>query len=353
MKMLRPIDPHVHLRGIEYEQPFAQMAFEDADKVGLYALGEMPNPTPNLITSGLLSQRHHTLASIKRDVKLMQHMGTTTDPALTVDAFRFALTRTSCGAVKAFFSHSTGNMGILAEHDQRNIWKIAASVGYTGVIMGRYENEDAHITTPKFDPEDPVSHSHHQPESSEMSQVIGQIRLAKEEGFAGTMYICHVSSPKTVDYVLGQKSLGKLPFKIVMEATWHHLFLNWDSYGTLSNLVKMNPPLRSPESQQAMLDHLHCGHIDLIGSDHAPHPLRAKCGEKPASGIPTLPFWPRGVKILHELGLDQDQIDDLIQRRAALLFDLSVPTDRIDVEYEPSLWDKYGWDPFECLAVSC
>jgi dihydroorotase len=55
----------------------------------------------------------------------------------------------------------------------------------------------------------------------------------------------------------------------VREVTPHHLMLNYDM--PLGAYGKVNPPLRSPETQGNLLNNLVSGDFDIISSDHAPH----------------------------------------------------------------------------------
>lgn len=55
------------------------------------------------------------------------------------------------------------------------------------------------------------------------------------------------------------------------EVTPHHLLLSEDDVPGDNAIYKMNPPLRSTEDRQALIDGLLDGTIDIIATDHAPH----------------------------------------------------------------------------------
>lgn len=306
MRYLKPIDVHVHLRGEEYPQDFSTWAMSDADAVGLAAMIEMPNCKPFLTTIESVKARKEKISLQKNSVlqatvEIFTHMGLTTDMDLNRKVLPYIM-KNEDGVVsdKVFYVHSTGNMGILDPQLQREIWKLKAELGYTGVSVGHFE--DATRFTGSFDPEKPISHSYFQNEEAEVSSVETQLKNAVDAKFRGTFYIAHVSSPKTVELVHNfRKSTDD--FRVVMEATFHHIFLDTYDYQIHGNLVKMNPPLREVNAlcPREMLSAVLEGKIDVIGTDHAPHPIERKRDPKsPASGIPEIPFWPRGIELLRK-----------------------------------------------------
>ena len=374
MKYLRPIDPHVHLRGLEYaDHDFLGMAMEDAEAVGLAALMEMPNTSPPITGGATAHIRKCEVINRFSDDEIRHyiHIGLTDRMLQLSEAFDTVRDNPVVRAVKVFFCHSTGRMGITELYQQMNLWAMAVEKDYRGVIMGHFEEEevygcisakewaeisDAHdlhrVHQQGFYPKTPPSHSAFQCEDAEMFQVRAQLLHALKAGFQGTVYICHVSAPKTIDAVRIFREKHSPPFQIVLEATWHHLFLNTDDYKLHGNRVKMNPPLRRPSSQRAMLEHLINGDIDVIGTDHAPHPLEAKdrLDPHPASGIPAILFWTRGIELLFQAGLERERIYDLIHRNSNKIFGLELPEEEITRDNDPSLWERYGWNPFERLG---
>ncbi len=132
----------------------------------------------------------------------------------------------------------------------------------------------------------------------------------------------------------------------MVEATFHHLFLNYDDYKIHGNRVKCNPPLRSPAIQEGLLRALERGEFDIIGTDHAPHPLARKDDpEKPASGLPCIPFWPKGIELLRKI-VGHQKTEDMTYRVANTVFRLGLPRVEVEREYNPELWNSYGYNPF-------
>lgn len=103
------------------------------------------------------------------------------------------------------------------------------------------------------------------------------------------VHICHLSSARAVELVRWGKSQGA---RISAEATPHHLFLTQEEVRGRDPLFKVNPPLRSQKDVEAVQAGLADGTIDLVGTDHAPHPRRLKdcdfeCGAFGMIGLET------------------------------------------------------------------
>lgn len=354
MKYLKPIDPHVHLRGEEYadyEYPF--LAFQDGMAVGLQFIYEMPNCKPFLVDKGTLDGRFPELGWPMEDTEPPighgMHVGLTNDPEQVRNAFRLIIQEQFHDRVRAdktFYTHSTGNMGILDEDYQRQIWGWRCTMGYQGISIGHFEDEKYFVG--EFNWQHPPSHSEHQNELAELVQVERQFRNAMDAKFQGTFYVAHCSSPSTVAWL--EKNKTRAPFRVVKEVTWHHMFLNWDDYCVHGNRVKMNPPLRSKKSQERLLEQVLAGQLDLIGTDHAPHPVAAKDSEKPPSGIPAILFWPRGIELLRKLGMSEPTLADLTFHRANEVFRMGLRPELVEATYTPKMWDRYGWNPFSRLG---
>lgn len=118
--------------------------------------------------------------------------------------------------------------------------------------------------------------------ASESAQVARDLVLAKETGVH--YHVCHVSTKESVELIRLAKEYG---INVTAEAAPHHLLLNENDITGNDGYFKMNPPLRSLEDQDALIDGLLDGTIDLIATDHAPHSLKEKQGDmrKAAFGI--------------------------------------------------------------------
>ena len=95
--------------------------------------------------------------------------------------------------------------------------------------------------------------------------------------------LCHYSSKDGLPKILEAKRKG-LP--VECEVTPQHLFYNQDILSDKRNFMQMNPPIRSKEDQEFMLQSFLEGNIDYLATDHAPHTPEEK--EEGTSGLPGL-----------------------------------------------------------------
>lgn len=117
---------------------------------------------------------------------------------------------------------------------------------------------------------------------SEYAQVRRDLKLAKETGCQ--YHICHISTKETVEALRQAKKDG---CNVSGEVTPHHLFLCDEDITENHGRFKMNPPLRTKEDQEALLQGLLDGTIEMISTDQAPHSEEEKnCTfDKAAMGI--------------------------------------------------------------------
>ena len=104
------------------------------------------------------------------------------------------------------------------------------------------------------------------PAASEEVGVVRDIILCELTGTP--LHICHVSTKGSVRLIREAKKRG---VKVTVEATPHHFTLtDREVYGYRTD-AKMNPPLRTQEDVDAILEGIADGIIDVIATDHAPH----------------------------------------------------------------------------------
>ena len=101
--------------------------------------------------------------------------------------------------------------------------------------------------------------------ASEWKQIERDLALVKEIGCA--YHICHISTKESVELIRKAKAEG---LDVTCETAPHYLLMD-DSFLQEEGRFKMNPPLRSPEDRQALIEALKDGTIDMIATDHAPH----------------------------------------------------------------------------------
>jgi dihydroorotase len=87
------------------------------------------------------------------------------------------------------------------------------------------------------------------------------------------LHICHVSTAGSVEIIRWAKKRG---FRVTAEVTPHHLLLTEDLVETYNPIYKVNPPLRNKKDVEALREGVADGTIDIIATDHAPHPKESK-----------------------------------------------------------------------------
>ena len=105
---------------------------------------------------------------------------------------------------------------------------------------------------------------------SEWGPIKRDLELVKETGCA--YHICHISTKESVELIRQAKKQG---LNVTCETAPHYLIMD-DSYLQEDGRFKMNPPLRSPEDREALIEGLKDGTIDMIATDHAPHSAEEK-----------------------------------------------------------------------------
>ncbi len=87
------------------------------------------------------------------------------------------------------------------------------------------------------------------------------------------LHVCHVSTAGSVEIVRQAKANG---WSVTAEACPHHLLLTDDLAATYNPIYKVNPPLRTESDVEALRAGLADGTIDVVATDHAPHPHEDK-----------------------------------------------------------------------------
>ena len=120
---------------------------------------------------------------------------------------------------------------------------------------------------------------------SEYGPIARDLRLAEETGCA--YHVCHISTKESVELIRDAKRRG---VDVTCETAPHYLVLD-DSDLQEEGRFKMNPPLRSPEDREALIEGILDGTIDMIATDHAPH-----SAEEKGMGLEKSPFGIVGIE---------------------------------------------------------
>ena len=180
---------------------------------------------------------------------------------------------------------------------------------------------------------------------SEWKQIERDLKLAEETGCA--YHVCHISTKESVSLIRDAKKSG---VDVTCETGPHYLLLD-DTHLQEDGRFKMNPPLRSPEDREALVEGILDGTIEMIATDHAPHSADEKSRglAKSAMGVVGLET---AFPVLYT-GLVRPGILTL-ERLVKLLSDN--PRKRFNITSDPGIcvWDleaSYTVDPAEFLSM--
>ena len=109
------------------------------------------------------------------------------------------------------------------------------------------------------------------PAVAEEAIIARDVLLAEHVG--ARLHICHVSTSGSVEIIRWAKARG---INVTAEVTPHHLLLTDSLAETYNPIYKVNPPLRTNEDVLALRTALADGTIDIVATDHAPHPRESK-----------------------------------------------------------------------------
>lgn len=337
------VDPHVHLRtpGQEHKEDL-DTGTRAAAAGGFVAILGMPNTDPVVDSAPILRSLRDAaarearipvgfLASITRgldgreltemaELRVEGAVGFTDDgrPVVSAGMLRKALQyQRLAGGVIALHEEDPSLSGRGCMHEG----EISTALGVAGI-----------------------------PSVSESTMIARDAALAGYED--GRIHIQHLSASESIEAVAAAKAQG---IRITCEASPHHLLLTHDDVRSLDTRFKMNPPLRTEEDRQALVDALRDGTVDCVATDHAPHARDEK--EVPFEQAPMgVTGLETSFAVLHTelvrpgvLGLAT-----LIERMTAgaALFDLPTPTIAKDAPANLALVDldavwiagEHGWE---------
>ncbi|MDQ7826060.1 MAG: dihydroorotase [Candidatus Eremiobacteraeota bacterium] len=342
------IDPHVHLRDWKqaYKETLAhglRVAFD----AGLDGVFEMPNTDPPLTTMERVLERIALADSSGVPLFHGIFMGLTADPQQVKEAV--AAHKSLFPRVVGLKLYAGGAGGALAVNDDEglaNVITVLAKTHYDGVLAVHCEKESL-LRRDLFECSSPETYALARPHEAEVRGVAEFIAKAGKAGFRGILHVCHVSHPDTIYEIERENERGLFP--ITCGITPHHALLHTGMMkGPRGGSLIMNPPLRSEEVQRRLLGLLMNGRIDWIETDHAPHLLKEKLNRKdPLPGVPGLPFYPRFIAKLKEIGMPARIIERVTHRTIERAFGIDVA--RIIHPPSQPLEKEYDFDPFACL----
>ncbi len=146
------------------------------------------------------------------------------------------------------------------------------------------------------------------PAVAEEAIIARDVLLAEHVG--SRLHVCHVSTAGSVDIIRWAKSKAKKDgrWSVTAEACPHHLLLTDDLAATYDPIYKVNPPLRSATDVAALHEGLADGTIDIVATDHAPHPHEDKDCEWAAAAFGMLGL-ETALSIVQQTMVDTGRLD--------------------------------------------
>lgn len=315
------LDPHVHLRGLDWAHK-GTFASETAAALagGYWAVLDMPNTFPSTVTVPALERK---LAEI--DSQALCDWGVYFGAGQIADAAVYqAVIGRVCG-LKMYNNDTTGEL-----------------------LIDDQALREAHYRA--WSPQRPIA------VHAEAETVLDILALVRQ--YRVPTHFCHISLAEEIDYLQSAKEEG-LP--VTIGVTPHHLYLTENDVPTLGAFGWMKPTLKTETDRARLWQAIAEGVVDVIESDHAPHTLEEKQSPKPPYGVPgletTLPLMLLAVR---EGRLTIEHMVDLLANNPRRIFGLATPPDTyttvdLDAEYtidRAHLHGACGWSPFEGMRVT-
>ena len=263
------IDAHVHFRepGVTHKEDFATGSTA-AVCGGITTVIDMPNqvpPTENAEQVLVKKRLAESKSTCDFAVLGVVHQTNAGDVIPMADA----------GAIgyKIFFGETIGNLPF---PDDGMCIEVFSNITKARVpVCVHAENRQIqHYWTNKLKAEgknDPIYWEQSRPALCEFESVAHLIFMTEQ--FGTMLHIVHTSSKQAAQMIKDAKARG---LRVTAETAPHYLLREAKDMNEVGPLLKMNPPIRSKDHQEALWDGLLGGYIDMIATDHSPHTMEEK-----------------------------------------------------------------------------
>jgi dihydroorotase len=264
-----------------------------------------------------------------------------------------------CG-FKLYLGETTGPLVLPDSATQEKAFRAVSETKKTIVVHAEDNALNKKALEANKTKADALAHARSHPPESEADAVKKVIAYAQET--KAKTHITHVSTAQAAAVIReGKKNGGTLS----CDTSCNYLLLNQTNLAEKGQLLKVTPPLRTPQDQNALWNAIESETIDMIASDHAPHTLDEKTRgvwEAP-SGMPgvglSLPL------LLNEVNnkrLALKRLSELVSHNPAKAFSIKnrgyvaegfyADLILVDMNAEKKvkgteLYSKCGWTPYE------
>ena len=355
------IDEHVHFRepGLTHK---ADIYTESRAAVagGVTSFMDMPNTVPQTTTQELLQQKFD-LAAEKSLVNYSFYLGATNDNLAEVVKTD---PKKVCG-IKLFMGSSTGNMLVDKNEVLVRLFRESPCL-----IAAHCEDEQTiHENTVRCKDlaakgEVVVDASIHPfIRTTEACYKSSFKAIDMAERFGARLHVLHISTQKELS--LFRNDIPLKDKKITAETCPHYLCFDNRDYERKGFAIKCNPAIKSHRDKEALLQALHDGLIDTIGTDHAPHLLEEKMTDDYFTSKSGFPSIQHSLEIMAEL-VDMPLLVQLMCHNPAILYQIDrrgfiredYHADLVLVDMNTSHlisdkdeYSKCGWTPYDGVGV--
>jgi len=322
------IDVHVHFRdpGLTRKEGWVRGS-RGAVHGGVTSVVEVQNNTPLSTSVAAMKERLAYVAERALvDYGLLANLLPASLPELP------GIAEDATG-LKLFLGGSTGMGG---QEDPETIAGLFVGAAHAGRMAVTHCEHEATLDENAAKYPEPTIHEHHliRNDVAEDRSIEQAIDCAAKAG-AG-LHVYHITSALGVERVRRAKAAG---LDVVASTCFHYALLTSEDAGRLGNLMRVNPAIKTPDDQAAILEGLRDGTIEALSSDHAPHPreFKDRVYPKAASGMPSIDlYWPLCLELVRRGVLSPERLLDSVTVDAAASMRLS-DKGRLEVGYDGDL----------------
>ncbi len=329
---------------------------------GVTSFMEMPNTNPPAVTMELLYEKFET-GSQKSMANFSFYLGATNN---NIEEILRADPAKVCG-IKVFMGSSTGNMLVDDEAALRKIFEKSPMLVATHCEDEQTIRNNLQAFRDKYGQDIPAE-AHPQIRSAEACYKSSSFAVELAREFNTRLHVLHISTARELGLFENKTALKEK--RITAEACIHHLWFSDKDYSEKGNLIKWNPAVKTDEDRKAIFAGILDGRIDVVATDHAPHPLeekQRKYQDAPSGGPMVQHSLLAMLELYHRGKIRIEKIVELMSHNPAILYHVNRRgfiregffADLVLVDLmrpyrvsKANLLYKCGWSPMEGIDFS-